>query len=196
MKLLKDIRFYKFFIPSFIGAFLFVLPVNQKGNLTIPIAIAANKLLGLMGNHSLTIIWALISVSSILTLLHRWLGIPFLKKDPKMDALFSVKGFWFWVRMIGFLFANMIFFGIGPDFIIGDLTGGLVIHDLIPILVCVFLLAGVLLALLLNYGLLDFFGALLIKLMRPLFNLPGRSTSALLLHAHWQTDRDGAGTTS
>ena len=186
MKLLKDIRFYKFLIPSFIGAFLFVLPVNQNGNLTIPIAIAANKLLGLMGDHSLTIIWALISVSSVLTLLHRGLDLPFLKKDPKMDALFSVKGFWFWVRMIGFLFANMIFFGIGPGFIIGDLTGGLVIHDLIPILVCVFLLAGVLLALLLNYGLLDFFGALLIKLMRPLFNLPGRS--ALDCVASWLGD--------
>lgn len=186
MKLMKDIRFYKFVIPSIIGAFLFVFPVNENGNLTIPIAIAAHKLRALMGNHSLMIIWALISCSAILTLLHRFRGIGFLKKDPKLDALFGIKGFWFWVRMIGFIFANMIFFGIGPDFIIGDFTGGLVIHDLIPILVCVFLLAGVLLALLLNYGLLDFFGALLIKLMRPLFNLPGRS--ALDCVASWLGD--------
>ena len=186
MKLMKDIRFYKFLIPSLIGAFLFVFPVNENGNLTIPIAIAAHKLLALMGNHTLTIIWALISVSSALTLLHRFLDLGFLKKDPKLDALFSVKGFWFWVRMTGFLFVNMIYFGIGPDFIIGDATGGLVIHDLIPILVCVFLLAGVLLALLLNYGLLDFFGALLIKLMRPMFNLPGRS--ALDCVASWLGD--------
>lgn len=186
MKLMKDIRFYKFLIPSLIGAFLFVLPVNENGNLTIPIAIAAHKLLALMGNHTLTIIWGLISVSSVVTLLHRFRGLKLLKKDPKLDALFSVKGFWFWVRMTGFLFANMIYFGIGPDFIIGDATGGLVIHDLIPILVCVFLLAGVLLALLLNYGLLDFFGALLIKLMRPMFNLPGRS--ALDCVASWLGD--------
>ncbi|MBR3752411.1 MAG: YjiH family protein [Ruminiclostridium sp.] len=186
MKLWKDPRFCKFLIPSMIGAFLFVIPINQGGNLTIPIAVAANKLLDLMGDHTLTIIWALISISAILTLLHRVFGLPFLKKNPKMDALFGVKGFWFWIRMIGFLFANMIFFGLGPDFIIGDLTGGLVINDLIPILVCVFLLAGLLLALLLNYGLLDFFGALLIKIMRPVFNLPGRS--ALDCVASWLGD--------
>jgi nucleoside recognition membrane protein YjiH len=50
----------------------------------------------------------------------------------------------------------------------------------------VFLLAGVLLALLVNYGLLDFLGALLIKLMRPVFNLPGRS--ALDCVASWLGD--------
>ena len=186
MKYLKEKRFYKFFIPSLIGAILFVVPVNQNGNLTIPIAIAANKLLNLMGEHSLTVIWLLISISSILTILHRTLGLAFLKKNSKTDELFGVKGFWFWSRMVGFLFANMIYFNVGPDFIIGDVTGGLVIHDLMPILVCVFLLAGVLLALLLNYGLLDFCGALLIRLMRPIFNLPGRS--ALDCVASWLGD--------
>ena len=186
MKFIKDIRFYKFLIPSLIGAILFVVPINQNGNLTIPIAVAANKLLDFMGNHTMLIIWLLISLSAILTLVHKVFGITILKKDPKMDALFSVKGFWFWVRMIGFIFVNMIYFGIGPDVIIGDLTGGVVVNDLLPILVCVFLLAGILLALLLNYGLLDFCGALLIKVMRPLFNLPGRS--ALDCVASWLGD--------
>lgn len=186
MKYMKDERFYKFLIPSLLGAILFVLPVNQNGNLTIPIAVAANKLLELMDGHTLTIIWLLISISSIGTLLHGLIGLNILKRNPKMNDLFSVKGFWFWIRMLGFLFVNMIYFGFGPDFIIGDSTGGLVANDLIPILVCVFLLAGILLALLLNYGLLDFCGALLIKLMRPLFNLPGRS--ALDCVASWLGD--------
>ncbi|MEF2837184.1 MAG: YjiH family protein [Oscillospiraceae bacterium] len=186
MKLLKDPRFFKFLIPSCIGALLFVVPIRQDGNLTIPIAVAANGLLALMGEYSLTIVWFLISVSAIVTILHRCLNFTFIKQNPKFDALFSPKGFWFWIRMIGFLFANMIYFNVGPDFIIGDLTGGLVIRDLIPILVCVFLLAGMLLALLLNYGLLDFFGALLIRFMRPIFNLPGRS--ALDCVASWLGD--------
>jgi len=186
MKLLQEKRFYRFFIPSLVGAFLFVTPINQDGNITIPIAVVANKLLDLMGSHALTIIWALISLSAIITLLHKTIGISLLKKDPKLDTLFNVKGIWFLVRMIGFLFANMIYFDFGPDFIIGELTGGLVINDLIPILVCVFLLAGLLLALLLNYGLLDFFGALMIRFMRPIFNLPGRS--ALDCVASWLGD--------
>ena len=119
-------------------------------------------------------------------MVHKAHPLPFLKKNPKLDNLFSVKGIWFVVRMLGFVLANMIFFDLGPDFLIGEATGMVVIGDLMPILVCVFLLAGFLLALLLNYGLLDFFGALLIRLMRPVFNLPGRS--ALDCVASWLGD--------
>lgn len=186
IKLLSEKRFYKFLIPSLIGAFLFVTPIQQDGNLTIPIAVAANAMLSMMGEWSLTIIWALISLSAILTLLHKFIGISLFRRIPKLDSLFSVKGFWFVVRMIGFLFANLIYFDLGPEIITGELTGSVVIYDLMPILVCVFFLASLLLALLLNYGLLDFLGALLIKLMRPVFNLPGRS--ALDCVASWLGD--------
>ena len=82
MKFIKDIRFYRFLIPSLIGAILFVVPINQNGNLTIPIAVAANKLLDLMGNHTMLIIWLLISLSAIHTLVHKVFGITILKKDP------------------------------------------------------------------------------------------------------------------
>ena len=118
MKIFKEKRFYKFLIPSLIGTFLFVTPINQGGNLTIPIAVVANKLLDLLGSSMLTIIWVLISLSALLTIFHKIFGLKILKKDPKMDSLFSVKGFWFVVRMIGFVFAYMIYFGVGPDIII------------------------------------------------------------------------------
>ena len=48
--------------------------------------------------------------------------------------------------------------------------------DLLPILFSVFLFAGLFLPLLLNFGLLELFGALLTKVMRPVFKLPGRSS--------------------
>ena len=186
MKLFKDIRFYKFLIPSLIGMFLFVTPIIQDGNMTIPVAVMANGLLDIIDDYSLTILWILITLSGLLTIIHKFIGIKFFEKYEKVDQLFNIKGFWFYVRMIGLLFVNMIYFDIGPEIIIGNNTGGLVIYDLLPILVCVFLLAGILLALLLNYGLLDFFGALLIKVMRPIFNLPGRS--ALDCVASWLGD--------
>ena len=186
MKLLHDKRFFRFLIPSLIGAFLFITPINQDGNLTIPIAVVANALLDIISPFVLTLTWLLISLSAILTIIHKTAGIGLLKKNEKLNSLFSVKGFWFVVRMLGFIFANMIYFNLGPELIIGGATGGLVINDLIPILICVFLLAGILLALLLNYGLLDFFGALLIRIMRPIFNLPGRS--ALDCVASWLGD--------
>ena len=184
MQYLKEKRFYRFLIPSLIGMFLFVMPVSDNGNLTIPVAMMAHGLLDMMGDHVLMIIWFLITLSALLTLMHKVTGV--FKNFPKLNQLFGVKGFWFAVRMTGFVFVNMIVFNAGPEIIIGDVTGKVVIHDLMPILVCVFFLAGILLALLLNYGLLDFFGALLIKVMRPVFNLPGRS--ALDCVASWLGD--------
>ncbi|MBE6113459.1 MAG: YjiH family protein [Erysipelotrichaceae bacterium] len=186
MKILQDKRLYTFLIPSLIGMLLFITPITYNNTLTISIAVLANLLKDLMGTHSTTIIWALISISTILTLIHKTISIPYLQKYPKFSQLFSIQGFWFYVRILGFILVNMIYFQVGPQFLIGELTGGLVIHDLLPILVCVFLLAGMLLALLLNYGLLDFFGAQMIFLMRPLFHLPGRS--ALDCVASWLGD--------
>ena len=186
MKLLKDKRFYRFLIPSLIGIFLFVTPIFQDGNLTIPVAIIANWLEGVISGFSLWLVWGLITVSSVVTILHKIFQFPFLKRNPKLDALFGLGGFWFIIRMIGFVLINMIVFGIGPEFIIGEDTGGFVTTGLLPLLICVFFLGGMLLSLLVNYGLLDLLGAMLIRVMRPLFKLPGRS--ALNCVASWLGD--------
>ncbi|MBR4035638.1 MAG: YjiH family protein [Oscillospiraceae bacterium] len=186
MNYIKNKNFIRFLIPSLIGIFLFVTPVNQDGNLTIPVAVLANGLLNIMGDASTVVICTLISISALVTLVHKFVGIGFIRNNPKLDNLFTLTPFWFWVRMTGFVFALMFLFGFGPEIIVGGNTGGMVIHDLMPILVCVFFLAGIMLSLLLDYGLLDFFGALLIRLMRPVFNLPGRS--ALDCVASWLGD--------
>lgn len=186
MKLLKDKRFYRFLIPSLIGVFLFVTPIQYNGNLSIPVAVASSFLQELLGAHSVTVIWLLICASAIITIVHKTVGIPFIKRNAKLDGLFDVKGFWFVVRMVSFVLANMIYFGFGPEMIVGEATGGFVASGLLPTLLCVFFLAGLLLSLLINYGLLDFFGALLIRIMRPVFNLPGRS--ALNCIASWLGD--------
>ena len=183
---MKNKKLLKFIIPSFLGALLFVCPIYYKGNMTIPIAVISNILLSLFEKHMITIIWLLITMSGIITLLYKFINIPFIKNNEKINHIFDIKGIWFVIRIIGMIFINMIFFNIGPDMIIGNNTGGLVTYDLLPILVCVFFLAGLLLSLLLDYGLLDFCGALLIKYMRPIFNLPGRS--ALDCIASWLGD--------
>ena len=83
-KLITEHRFYKFLLPSLLGAILFVVPIYQDGNLTIPIAVIANYLLYLMGNYSLTIIWLLISFSAIITVAHKLIAISILKKKYKV----------------------------------------------------------------------------------------------------------------
>lgn len=179
MKLLKDKRFYRFLIPSLIGLFLFVIPVPNplpgETGVSIPIGIAAKFLEKLVTDYFGAISWALISLSAIISILHKIFQFSFLKRYPKIDAVFSLGGFWFGVRMIGFVLINMIYFEIGPDFLIGPETGAKVVVELLPALATIFLLGGIFLSFLIDYGLLDFLGTFLIKIMRPIFRLPGRS---------------------
>src|SRR5699024_4906485 len=60
--------------------------------------------------------------------------------------------------------------------IMGVDTGGMLLDDLLHVLFSVFLFAGLFLPLLMNFGLLELFGTLMTKIMRPLFKLPGRSS--------------------
>lgn len=105
MKIFSDKRFFKFFIPSLIGVFLFVTPINSNGSLTIPIAVMANFLLGCISNYSLIIITALISISTLLTIINKIKPIGFIQRNSGLKNLFEVSGFWFAVRLLGWAFS-------------------------------------------------------------------------------------------
>src|SRR5690625_5438610 len=68
----------------------------------------------------------------------------------------------------------MVKFKLGTEAIYSEDTGNLILGDLLHTLFAVFLFAGLFLPLLMDFGLLDFFGTLMTKIMRPLFKLPGR----------------------
>lgn len=175
MKLWKNKAFWRFLIPSLIGIFLFITPVQFQGEPTIPIAMLAHILKRLIGENFLTVSWILITSSAVVTVLHKILNFRFLRRNAKINETFSVGGFWLAVRLAGCVLINLIYFQCGPAFIIGPRTGALVATDLLPTLACIFFLGGIFLSLLTDYGLLDLLGTYLIKVMRPVFNLPGRS---------------------
>ena len=186
MKFLRSKSFWRFLIPSLIGIFLFVTPLQYKGEPNIPIGILADLLKTFVGEHFLTVSWVLITVGSILTILHKIFKFKLLKLNAKVDSTFSIGGFWFLVRMVGCVLINMIYFGFGPEFLIGENTGAMVAIDLLPTLASIFFLGGFFLSFLIDYGLLDLLGTFLIKIMRPAFNLPGRS--ALNCITSWLCD--------
>jgi nucleoside recognition membrane protein YjiH len=84
------------------------------------------------------------------------------------------------------VFVLMTYFQVGPKAIRSEYTGSLVLNELMPVLFSVFILAGLLLPLLLNFGLFEFVGTLLTKVMRPLFGVP--SLSAVNCVASWVGD--------
>ncbi|GIO26801.1 YjiH family protein [Ornithinibacillus bavariensis] len=166
----------KFIIPSLIGILLFIVPLKTAEGFTIPIAIMANWVQDKLANQLSLIMMLIILVTAVLTVFARLAGEERLAKTPFFLKLLYVNWFWTIARVLAAVFAIMVYFRIGPEAIHGEDTGQLLLGSLLHVLFAVFLFAGIFLPLLTNFGLMELFGTLTTKLMRPLFKLPGRSS--------------------
>ncbi|WP_242973022.1 YjiH family protein [Anaeromicrobium sediminis] len=166
----------KFIIPSLMGILLFMTPISYNGNITIPIAILSGLVQNTLGSLLPGITATLIVLTFIGTMGAKILKPKAVENNEFLNTLFNVSPLWFSSRILGAVFALCTLFQIGPEWIWSGDTGGLLLNDLLPVLFAVFLFAGLFLPLLLNFGLLEFFGSLLTKIMRPIFTLPGRSS--------------------
>lgn len=178
--------YLKFLIPSLIGILLFIVPIKVDGSITIPIAFLSGQIMSAVSEWiplaAVTFI-VLGAIGSVIAVLAK---PTFITKHAFLNNLLNVSKFWMITRVIGAAFAVITFMKIGPSWIISENTGDLLLSGLIPTLFTTFLLAGILLPLLLNFGLLEFAGALCMRIMRPVFKLPGRSSLDCL--ASWVGD--------
>lgn len=172
-------------LPSLLGLFLFMTPVPAEKGLTIPVAMLANWLKTSLGAMMPWLLTAIVSSSALLTLWTYVKPTAFMQHHV-WQKLFKPAPVWLWVRLMGAVFIVATLFAVGPNAIYSSATGGLVFNDLLPVLLCVFVFAGLFLPLLLNFGLLEMIGTLMTKIMRPVFRLPGRS--AVDCMASWLGD--------
>lgn len=175
-----------FILPSLLGVFLFMAPISYQDSLTIPIAILAKSVQAIFGDMLPAMVTFVIALTAIASIATKLLKPEAVLKSSFLSGLLNPSLPWFVVQQLGAIFVIMTYFGVGPEMIHHGDTGGLVLNDLLPVLFSVFLFAGLLLPLLLNFGLLEFVGALFTRVMRPLFNLPGRS--AVNCIASWLGD--------
>ena len=171
-----------FAIPSIIGIIIFMIPIKYNGEWTIVVKIIAD-LIGTALASVLPILCVIIvTVSAILSVIS--LAKPkFMTDSPMLWDIFGTTPIWAVIRLIGAVFLWLTFMGVkaGDDdtgfvhMITEGGAGGFVLSDLLTVLVIIFAIAGLLLPLLLDFGLLEFVGALLTRVMRPLFKIPGRA---------------------
>ncbi len=173
-------------IPSLIGVFLFMTPVPSGEIMTIPIAVMAKAIQALFSEIALGLIASIICITGVMSLIFSVFKPKSLTKFRLLNHLFNVSWIWLVTRLFGMAFVLLTYFQVGPHAITSENTGLLVLKDLLPVLFSVFILAGLLLPLLLNFGLLELVGTLLTKVMRPLFGVPGRS--AVNCVASWLGD--------
>ena len=166
---------WKFIIPSLIGALLFLVPVKYDGQVTIGVGILASYLQTTFGEWIPAFILLLLGFSAVATIAATALKPTFVQNSTFLRSIFITGPFGLIVRVVGFAVGIMAFYEIGPEAISSRNTGGVVLYDLAPVLLTWFLFAGILLPLLVEFGLMEFVGALVNKVMRPVFTLPGRS---------------------
>lgn len=166
-----------FIIPSITGIVLFMIPVKYDGSWTVFVKILAEAISSVIGGILPLLCLAILTISSVMSLVA--LAKPkFIMDNALFRDTFAITPMWVVVRVLGAIFCWITYLGIEGG-LLGAISsgdqGGFILNDLLCTLVIIFAIAGLLLPLLLDFGLLEFIGAVFIRFMRPLFKVPGRA---------------------
>ncbi len=169
-----------FIIPSAIGVLLFMVPILVNETWTIAVKLLADVINGAIGTFLPFLCAVILTISAVMALITLIAKPDFVMKNEMLKESFSCSPVWAFIRVLGCIFVWLTYLKIGADGngIFGMVSGadqGGVALDLIAGLVIIFAIASFLLPLLLDFGLLEFIGALLTKYMRPIFMVPGRA---------------------
>ena len=169
-----------FLIPSIIGIIIFMIPVKYDGNWTIIVKIFADFIAKILGDYLPALCTIIITISFVMSVLASF-NVKFIKENKLLNQTFSVTPVWLVLRILGFVVVWMVVLkdklNLGPffDMIVADESATFILNDLLTSLVIIFVIASMLLPLLLDFGLLEFIGAIFTKIMRPVFLIPGRA---------------------
>ncbi|MCL1949999.1 MAG: hypothetical protein FWF59_09745 [Turicibacter sp.] len=181
----KKLHILKFIVISLIGAILFMAPIPTEEAFNIPLGFAINWLehtLFSIGEENIAT-WILLGVVTI-----SWIGSALSAifkptfKNKVLESVFSTTPLYFVSRTVSAFFVWVIYLGVGPAVIISPFTGG-VMKGIASHLIAVFLILGFAIPILTDFGIMEFMGILISKVVRILFTLPGRSSVDLM--ASW-----------
>lgn len=184
----------QFILPSLLGIILFMFPLSINGSITIPIAILSKWFQNLLSPIMLEILFFVVTLSALGGLYTKLFKPKHILNNHFLEGLFNPSWLWLLLRVIAFIFISIILLveyqfipnTVLTHMIVSSDTGAMVLNDLLPVLFAIFLFAGLFLPLLLDFGLLEFIGTILVKVMKPVFDLPGRA--AIDCIASWLGD--------
>ena len=160
-------------ILSAIGVILFLLPISYNGTLTLIVGIMTNWLTDVMTPVMPTFVKIMILISAVGSLVYILAKPKKMKESAMCRELFETTPAWYVLRVIAGIVIVMMIFNVGPEWIIGDLTGGYVVDMFLNSFISTIFVGGALMTLLLDFGVMDFFGTMFSKIFRKLYKLPG-----------------------
>ena len=167
----------KFIIPSSIGVLLFLTPIFIDGRATIGMGILVDLLRDATQDYLPAFATMLLLVSCLCSTY-----FSLFRKNKsnipinQIQQIFTTSPAWLILRILGSLFAVLVLFNIGPEWISSPATGGTMLFQLAGTLTVFFLVACFLLPFLIDYGVAEFMGTLLQKPFLWAFRLPGRAS--------------------
>ncbi|MYB05774.1 MAG: YjiH family protein [Gemmatimonadetes bacterium] len=165
----------RFVLPSLVGVAMFLAPYPTEAGLNIGLGVLTDWAKALLDDWLPAIAVVIVCLSALLSL-YAVLARPAWARDAKgIAAIFAVSRASAAVRAVGAVVACMILLGTGPAWITSGDTGGVILNDLMTVITIVFVFASFLLPFLTDFGLMEFIGTMLRRVVRPLFRLPGRA---------------------
>lgn len=152
----------KFVIYSSIGIFLFFIPITIEGKSTIPLDHIVNYVLQIPYFREIYGV-ILVTIGAIL---------PFHRKTWNKDfqtTVFSV------LKIFAIPFVFMAILGKGPDFLMNKDVIPFIFSKIVVPVITIVPIGAVFLALIINYGLMEFVGIFMKPVMQPIWKTPGRS---------------------
>lgn len=163
LKANNTVNMLKFLVYSAIGIFMFFITITINGKETIPIDHLVNAIKGL-SSEGVRIYGLVVIVLGGL--------YPFYTKTwnkTKVAIVFSV------LKLLGIVIGVMAFFKIGPAWLFEKDMIPFLFNALVLSVGVIVPLGSVFLAFLVGYGLMEFIGALVKPIMKPIWKTPGRS---------------------
>lgn len=169
--------FLSFLIPSLLGIFFFLIPIEYQGASKVSIAHLSILLYQYGDQWWPPIIVSLLVIAALLSCWCTFFSPHWVESYPWLSVC-VVKPFWLIVRISGAILSILALFRIGegifPAYLYDREEG--VLFSILPNLLTNLLCGLLLVPLLMQFGLLELVGSFMEGIMRLLFRLPGRST--------------------
>ncbi|MDO4690567.1 MAG: YjiH family protein [Fusobacterium sp.] len=152
----------KFVLYSLLGIFLFFVPIKFLGKSTIPL------------DHIVTYILKIPHFRAVYGTILVIVGaiLPFYRKtwNKNMTSIiFSI------LKILAIPFVIMAVLGKGPEFLMNKDVIPFIFSKIVAPVITIVPIGAVFLALIINYGLMEFVGVFMRPIMKPIWRTPGRS---------------------
>ncbi|MDO5114542.1 MAG: hypothetical protein Q4D58_00455 [Synergistaceae bacterium] len=171
----------KFFLPSFAGIWVFLVPVPLHGEMNTVVGHLKEILLSAVTGWQPLMVAALSTAVASLACAALFLKPSWIMKDHILLENLVGGPLWFASRICAMLISLLVYFG-SPYYLgTGGLMGALVaeasfiVNSIAPRLILLAVVLGLLAPLIMDFGLVQFIAVYASPVMRPLFRVPGRS---------------------